>query len=130
MATGTVHQSGGVASPADLPFAGAAEWSAMTGVSPMSPLVGGPGLAGGGGQASLPYNVDGARSRVVTNGTAGPVGAADAAGMNLLDDWRDVFNFRGSPAPWLLLFILVMLGLMQLRVSARAGKAKGNIALG
>lgn len=112
--------------PADVPYAGADAWSQTTGVSPMSPLVGGPGMIGAGG-SQLPYNVDGAHSRIVSNG-ADPVVQDPASGV--LDDWRDVVNFRGSPIPWLLLFILVMVGFMQLRVSARAGKVAGNVALG
>lgn len=123
MATGVVNQSGGVAAPSDVPFAGADQWSQMTGVSPMSPLVGGPGL----GTANLPYNVDGARSRIVSN-DAGPDTAAPH--LSVLDDWRDVLNFRGSPMPWLLLLMLVMLGFMQLRIHARAGKASANAAIG
>jgi hypothetical protein len=129
MATGTVYQSGGVAAPSDVPYAGASEWERMTGMSAMSPLVGGPGVPGG--APVMPYGVGERGSRIVSNGTAGNA-AMDPSGpgVALLDDWRDVFNFRGSPVPWLLLLSLVMLGLMQLRVSARAGKAKGDIALG
>jgi hypothetical protein len=123
MATGAAYQPGGVAAPSDVPYAGAAEWAGMTGVHPSSPLVG----AGGGG--NLPYNVDGSRSRVITTEST-MTRAADDPGLAVLDTWRDVFNFRGSPAPWILLLALVMLGLMQLRISARAGKARGNIALG
>lgn len=127
MATGVNQDTGGVMSPADVAFAGADAWGRMTGVSPMSPLVGGPGWDPSG----LPYNVDGARSRIVTTG-AGMAGGpmAGGPGVDLLDDWRDIYNFRGSPVPWLLLASLMILGFMQLRVSARAGKAKGNIALG
>lgn len=125
MATGVTHQPGGVMSPADVGYAGASQWEQMTGMTAISPLVGGPGF----GDGTMPYNIDGARSRIVTTG-AGAMGPMQGPGVDLLDDWRDVFNFRGSPAPWLLLLMLVILGFMQLRVSARAGRAKGNIAIG
>jgi hypothetical protein len=125
MATGFIDDPGGVMSPADVHFAGVDAWQRMTGMSPMSPLVGG----FGGGDGTLPYNVDGA-SRIVSTGAAGSMSGVGGPGVHLLDDWRDIYNFRGSPAPWLLLLILVMLGFMQLRVAARAGAAKGNIALG
>jgi hypothetical protein len=129
MATGTLYQSGGVAAPSDVPYAGADEWSRMSGMSPLSPLVGGPGVPGG--APVMQYTVGEKGSRMVTNGTVGST-AMDPGGpgVALLDSWRDVFNFRGSPVPWLLLFSLIMLGLMQLRVSARAGRAKGDLALG
>jgi hypothetical protein len=122
---GINQDSGGVAVPADVQMAGVGAWEQMTGVSAMSPLVGGPGMNGG----SLPYNVDGARSRIVSNDAA-TVDPVLGPGANMLDDWRDVLNFRGSPVPWLLLGTLVIVGFMHLRVEARAGKARGNIALG
>ena len=67
--------------------------------------------------------------RVVTQGPP-PTGPTEGQGVRLLDDWRDVFNWKHSPAPWILVFILVALGLMQFRVMARAGKARGDIAIG
>lgn len=125
MATGVVQDSGGVAAPTDVYMAGAGAWEQMTGVSAMSPLVGGPGL----GRGDMPYNVDGARSRIVSNDAA-TVDPVMGPGANVLDSWRDVLNFKGSPIPWLLLLSLVIVGFMHLRVEARAGKARGNIALG
>jgi hypothetical protein len=122
MATGVSQR--GMTYP-DVP-AGASQWEAMSGVSPMSPAVGGPGLDGSG--SHLPYNVDGARSRIVSNDAQ--VNIAPAAGAHLMDDWRDVFNWKGSPIPWLLLLTLVMVGFAQFRVQARAGKASGSLALG
>lgn len=124
MATGTLYQSGGVAGPTDVPYAGFAEWEQMTGVSALSPLVG-----GSGGRSDMPYNVDGARSRVVTTGQGMAAQAPDGPGVSLLDDWRDAFNPQ-SPAFWVLMLLLAMIGFMQLRVSARAGKAKASAAIG
>jgi hypothetical protein len=123
MATGiSVH---GMAYP-DTPGAGASQWEEMAGVSPLSPLVGGPGFDASG--SHLPYNIDGARSRVVSNDV--PDSRPVAAGGMLLDDWRDLLNFRGSPVPWLLVLTLAMVGFAQFRIQARAGKAKGSFALG
>lgn len=128
MATGVNDQTGGVMSPSDVHFAGADAWAQMTGVSPMSPLVGGPGQGTAESPAG-PYTIDGHASRIVTNDAA-PIAGITGPGSAVLDDWRDVLNFKGSPAPWLLLLLLVMLGFMQLRVQARAGKAHGNVAIG
>lgn len=129
MATGIVNQPGGVAAPADVAFAGADQWSQLSGMSPMSPLVGGPGYSGvvAGNAGPMPYNVDGAHSRIVSNDAA-----PDAAQphLSVLDDWRDVLNFRGSPIPWLLLLMLVILGFMHLRIQARAGSAHVHAAIG
>lgn len=125
MAYGVNQDPGGLASPADVAGAGVGAWEQMTGVSAMSPLVGGPGMNG----SALPYNVDGARSRIVSNDSA-TTDPVMGPGASLLDDWRDVFNFKGSPVPWLLIGSLIIVGFMHLRVQARAGKARGNIALG
>jgi hypothetical protein len=125
MSYGVTHDPGGLMAPADVPYAGASEWERLTGVTAMSPLVGGPGLTGSG----MPYNVDGARSRIVSNDAA-TVDPMHGPGVDVLDTWRDVFNFRGSPVPWLLIGILIIVGFMHLRVEARAGRARGNIALG
>lgn len=125
MATGVTNQPGGVAAPTDVPYAGASAWEAMTGVSAVSPLVGGPGISG---RPDMPYAVDGSRSRIVSTGQ-GQAPPVSGPGVALLDDWRDAFN-PSSPAMWLLVLILVMIGFMQLRVQARAGKAKGALAIG
>jgi hypothetical protein len=114
----------GVAYP-DTP-AGASQWAAMSGAHPMSPLVGGPGLDASG--SNLPYQVDGARARIVSNDAQLNIGPA--AGGRLLDDWRDVFNWKGSPIPWLLLLTLVMVGFAHFRVQARVGKGSIHAALG
>jgi hypothetical protein len=113
--------------PSDVHYAGADAWAQMTGMSPLNPLVGGSGMA----VANMPYNVDGARSRIVST-DAPRVDPMDPTGpgVALLDDWRDVLNFRGSPVPWLLLLSLAILGFMQLRVSARVGKHGAHAAIG
>lgn len=111
----------------DVP-AGASQWEAMSGVSPLSPAVGGPGYDVTG--SHLPYNIEGARSRIVSQDAPAPALGGGHPGSHLLDDWRDVFNWKGSPIPWLLLLTLTMVGFAQFRVQARAGKLKANAALG
>jgi hypothetical protein len=124
-----VTESGGVMAPTDVAGSGDYEWAKMAGVSPTNPLVGGPGWG------ADPFDPDRGRSRIVTtpDGGAGPATGgimAPAGELAQLDDWRDLFNFRGSPMPWLLLLALVMLGFMELRVQARAGGARASAALG
>lgn len=117
MAYGYLDNTGGVLATPDLPGAGALSWAEMVGVSPESPMVGGPAVEGLGA-----FDVDRGGSRIATLSDAGPTtGPAAGPGVHLLDDWRDLFNFKGSPMPWLLLASLLVLGLMQVRVSARVG---------
>lgn len=124
-------EGGGIMAPADVRGAGAMEWATISGLSPTNPLVGGPDWQGPG------FDVDRGHKRIVTTpeGQLGPatdgiMATPDGPALALLDDWRDLFNFRGSPMPWLLLFALVFLGLMQFRVQARAGSARASAALG
>lgn len=138
MATGQT-EGGGVVSVPDVRGIGDAEWASVSGMRPTNPLVGGP-RAGGLG----PFDVDHGGPRIVTTPEAqqGPAagGALLAtpdgagAGVAVLDDWRDLFNFRGSPMPWLLLLTLLMIGFMQFRLDARAragrASASASAALG
>lgn len=112
--------------PPDVVGAGDMEWSSVSGISASHPLVGGPDVSGLG-----IFDVDRGRSRIVTTpqGQQGPASGGLAAtpdgagaGVALLDDWRDLLNFKGSPMPWLLLASLIVLGFMELRVQARAGR--------
>jgi hypothetical protein len=128
VATGQTS-GGAIAAHTDVPFAGDAEWSRVSGISPSHPLVGGPRVAGLGA-----YDVDRGRSMIVTTpeGQMGPAAGGVAAvpdtpGIELVDTWRDLLNFKGSPMPWLLLFALVFLGLMSFRVQARAGTANRGV---
>lgn len=124
MATG-LQGPGAVMAPADNPGAGDLEWAKVAGVPPTNPLVGGPGWTAGFGG----IDVDRGRSRIVTQ-YADPMGAGPqmGPGMAVVDDWRDLFNWKGSPAPWLLLASLAILGLMQLRINARVGRRRGASA--
>lgn len=121
MATGYLHNPGGVMSGADVAGAGQDAWSRVAGVPPLSVLVGGPGHPDD--PISPAYNVSRLANRIVTqDATPGPL---TGPGIELLDDWRDTLNFRGSPVPWLLLMTLGIVGLMQFRLMVRAGGKRG-----
>lgn len=129
MATG-LSSGGGVVAPPDVREAGDVEWASVAAVAPSHPYVGGPNVEGLGA-----FDVDRGRSRFVTtpegqmgSATGGLMATPDGAGetVSLMEDWRDLANFRGSPMPWLLLLSLAMLGFMQFRVQARG--ALGNRA--
>lgn len=127
MATGLTEFSGAMAPP-DQRDAGELAWATVSGMQPTSPLVGGPRVPGLGAQ-----DVDAGRSRIVTiPGAQEPAtgAGATAPGVELLDDWRDLFNFRGSPMPWLLLMGLAMLGFMQIAASARVGPVRASAGVG
>lgn len=123
-----------VAAPADVVGAGQAEWGRVSGMSPSHPMVGGPRVPGLG-----TFDVDRGRSRILTTpegqlgtGLSGAVMASPdgAASVAELEGWRDLFNWRGSPMPWLLLMALIFLGLMQFRVQARVAGRSASAALG
>lgn len=131
---GLGDQGGGLASETDVRGAGEYDWAQTSAMSPMNPLVGGPNVDGLG-----IYDVDRMGSRVVTTplGNSGPAGdgvmaTPDAPGVELFDSWRDLFNLKGSPMPWLLLGSLIVLGLMQFRIQARSsiGPARVDAAVG
>lgn len=124
MATGASGKFSGAMAPADVPGAGQDQWGRYTGVPAMSVLVGGPGHDGD--VDNLPNNQGRSAYRIVTN-DASP-GPLSGSHLNVLDDWRDVLNFKGSPVPWLLLMSLAVLGLMQFRLMVRAGGKKGATA--
>jgi hypothetical protein len=123
MATGFLSQPFGVMAPSDVPGAGMDAWTRTQGIPPTSALVGGPGDLSD--DWHMPYNVDRSRGRIITNDSAGLVGPQGGPGAGLLDDWRDVLNWRHSPAPWLLLAALAVVGLMQFRLQVRAGGRRG-----
>lgn len=132
-------RGGGVLSEADVRGAGEMEWATLIGVRPDHPLVGGTG------PGSYAGTIVQENSRIVTT-PAGQSGAATAgglaatpdgyaaAGIKHLDDWRDLFNFKGSPAPWMLLIALAIVFFAHASVQARAGvfgkKATATAALG
>jgi hypothetical protein len=124
MAVGTGHDVG-IAAPADVAGAGDFEWANTAGIPPTHPLVGGPSW----GEGEPNTILSAGHSRIVTTpeGAAGP---AMAPGAMVSEGWRDLFNFKGSPTPWLLVGALAVLGFMQFRVMTRVGPAKASAALG
>lgn len=130
MAVGVIDNVGGVMAGPDVHGAGLDAWARISGVPATSSLVGGQGDPSDAWH--MPYNVDRARGRIVTGEqVTGPVGGPDAG---MIGDWRDLLNWKHSPAPWLLLFTLAVVGLMQFRLMVRAGGAKrgvkANVGLG
>jgi hypothetical protein len=116
--------------PTDVRDAGDIEWSVTSGISATNPIVSDTRTDYGG------FDADHGRSRIVTTpeGQQGPAGAGaamaapDAPGVALLDSWRDLMNFKGSPMPWLLILAVLFLGFMQFRVDARARVGKRSAA--
>jgi len=116
-------ERGGVIAPADVRGAGPMEWAQMVGIEPDHPLVGAGGEGG--------FGIEGRWSRVVTrpysqsgpapDTIATPDGRVSGGGIG---DWRDLFNFRGSAVPWLLLALVAIVYLSHLKLSA-SGSAGG-----
>lgn len=126
MPTGrTTAFGGGVFAEADVRRAGDTEWANLTGLGPGHPLISPGGLEGGTGFSTA------SERRIVTTpqGQQGPADTGGVmavpdgavAGLNRLDSWRDLFNVKGSPMPWLLLITLGVLVFAQLSIKARAG---------
>jgi hypothetical protein len=76
-----------------------------------TPLIGGPGPT-----SVLPFTGLGDMAAVNASGTAVDQGPS-ATGH-----WRTVLDFHSSPAPWILLGILLLYGWLHLSVRASAGK--------
>jgi hypothetical protein len=140
MATGReTSAGGGVFAAADVRGGGDMEWSSLIGIHPGDPLV-----SGGGG--TMPgFDPDYGGHRIVTL-PSGQSGAAGTGGLTatpdnesrhavaMIDDWRDLFNFSGSPMPWMLLIALGILFFAHASIKARAGafgrQATASAALG
>jgi hypothetical protein len=128
--------NGGVMAAADVRGGGEMEWASLTGIHPGHPLVSPGGLEGVQGYGD-------SQRRIVTT-SAGQAGAATggvmatpdgaAHGLAQLDSWRDIYNFKGSPTPWIFLIALGILIFAQLSIKARAGafgrSASASAALG
>jgi hypothetical protein len=126
-------EGGGVLSSADVRGAGTTEWANLIGIGPDHPLVSSEGTG--------PYLINGNYSRIVTT-PAGQSGSASEGGLAAvpdgmgrdglkhLDSWRDLFNFKGSPMPWLLLVALGVLFFAHASIQARAGAFGKNAAAG
>lgn len=81
---------------------------AMTGFAAGSPVVNSANTAG----------IMGPAVQTVHQATGGPAGS-----------WREVLNFHGSAAPWVLIGILLVFGLMQLEAKGRVGRAKASLEI-
>lgn len=111
-------ERGGVIDPADVRGAGSVEWADLVGVPVDHPLVGG---------GTMPYDIDTRYSRIITT-SAGQSGAATGviatpevgpgSAAARLDNWRDVFNFHGSPVPWLLVTLIAIIVLVNFSINA------------
>lgn len=109
-------ERGGVIDAPDVRGAGSMEWGQMVGVSVDHPLV---------AASDRGSNLISDRwSRVVTRPlgqTGGPAGetiATPEGKPNYIGDWRDVFNFKGSAIPWLLIFLIIIFYLSHLKLRA------------
>jgi hypothetical protein len=126
MPSGMIPARGPIVAPGS--NEGQIDWQLMSGADAASPVVGGRYVEGLYGN-----DVDRGRSVIVSTPNAGASASGAAAGqpgVHLLDDWRDLFNFGGSPMPWLLLLTLAMLGFAQFAVSARVGPARAAAGVG
>lgn len=124
MAVGLIDNNELMAEP-DYPDLGVGEWAKMSGYH--SQGLGVAELSGGYGPG-----MDASETRIATipGGSGMRGGDTPGPGVDLLDDWRDAFNFRGSPVPYVLLFALATIGFAQFRLMARVGRASGSVALG
>jgi hypothetical protein len=125
--------NGGVIDAADVRGGGDMEWSSLIGIGPDHALVG--------GGSAMPYMIASENSRIVTT-PAGQRGAGSGGGLvatpdanaqaaiKHLDDWRDLFNVKGSPMPWLLLLSLGIVFFAHASVQARAGAFGKKAAVG
>lgn len=117
--------------PADVPGAGDMEWASVAGVPPGNPLISGAARPGSGFGSGI--DPDLSRSLIVTQDATGGVrpGQAQGAGLSdAFDDWRDLFDFKNSPVPYVVLGFLVMIGFMAARLEVRGGPANLKASLG
>jgi hypothetical protein len=94
-------------------------------------VIGGAGPGGGGSQGVLPYTNIGDQVAGGPMAGAGMNGSGTAATMpvsQIQNHWSSVLDFHNSPAPWILLGILVLYGWLHLSVRANAGR-KASAAL-
>lgn len=107
-------QRGGVFAPPLAEGVGADDWASLTAMHPDSPLVNGPGL---------PMEADYRYRRVaVGQPSSAPLPGAE----NVQGHFTELFNFRGSPMPWVLLIAIAYLGLVHLHVTGSAGLGIGR----
>jgi hypothetical protein len=116
-----------VLAPADVAGGGDIEWATVAGVPSGHPLLRGEGRAGG----SPGVDVDRPRGLIVSTNVDPPRPGANMGGAaDVFDDWRDLFDFRNSPVPYVVVGFLAMIGLVAFRVEARGGPANLRASLG
>jgi hypothetical protein len=118
---GRNDDAGWTADPTDVVGAGAQSYEDVIGIPASRSMVGGPQW-----NTSGMVETDVGLQRLV--GEMAP--AATAHGTAMLDDWRDVLNWRDSPAPWILLAILAAIGFVHLRVNTKAGPYHAKLGIG
>lgn len=122
MATGREpSETGGVLAPADVRGAGSLSWSEVAGVTPGHPLVRDGNTLGWDTNRRMVTTPEGQSGPATGGLLATPDGSDNPPGLDLIDDWRDIFNFKGSPIPWLLLIAIGVLAFANASVQARAG---------
>ena len=115
-------------SPPDVAGAGDLEWATTAGVPSGHPLVQGLQSTQAGGSG---YDVDAPRGLIVTQDIDAPRPQGNMGGAaDVFDDWRDLFDFKSSPAPYVLLALLAIIGIVAMRVEVRGGPANIRASLG
>src|SRR3954453_11578598 len=128
MQTGMIQSRGAIVAAPATGGQGRMDWAAMAGVDASSPAVGGRFVEG-----LYANDVDRGRSVIVSTPNAGAAASGAGAGTDMapvLDAWRDLLNFRGSPIPGVVLLPLAMLGFAQFAVSGRVGPARAAAVIG
>lgn len=98
----------GFVSPDD-PYDGVDDWTALSGLEPGDPSVN-PTIGAGHDPFLAPEVIS---QRVTTTQTPSEISGHS--------HWSDLFNLD-SPMPFLLVLVLVMVGIVQLQISARIGR--------
>jgi hypothetical protein len=122
MAVGVLFQQGATAAPVDVPGTGEMSWEAVSGINVTDPLISGPGMG-----SNMPNDVGSHSGAFVSLPPADGGYAAQPKGT---DNWRDLLDFQGSPAPWVLLIAFAAIGWVAFGASARLGPVKAAASVG
>lgn len=110
-------ERGGVIDAVDVRGGGTMEWAELVGVPVDHPLVGG---------GEMPFAIEDRWNRVVTTpaGQAGPasdtIATPDGAGGKV-GHWSQTFNLKGSPVPWLLGSLILIVVLVHFSINVEGG---------
>jgi hypothetical protein len=85
------------------------------------------GTTGHADNLQVPSLMFGAGEKYTSKGEA-VVGPAVNPGVTK-GSWKEVLNFHGSPAPWVLIGILLVAGILHLQAGAKVGKHGFGITL-